>query len=88
MQSCCIVQHSKQTVHRVAQNLFLQPDMPLEELLPYNLSDQDLFRGKVPQARDWLRAWSVVRNPQSWNKAAAHYKTEDYALKPQVNPRP
>ena len=51
MQACSIRQHAECTVHRVAKNLFLSPDRPVSELLPYDLKDQDLFRGNVPQPR-------------------------------------
>ena len=79
MQSCCLTQHARSTVHRVAQNLFLAPERPVSELLPYDLTDQDLFRGNVPQPRDWLRAWNACRTASSFLQAEKQYETEDYA---------
>lgn len=79
MQSASLRQHSRCTVHRIAQNLFLAPDQSLSELVPYDLRDQDLFRGNVPQARDWLRAWNACHTAASFNKAQKHYETEDFA---------
>ena len=67
------------TVHRTAVNFYLQPDRPVAELLPYCLQDQDLFRGNVPQAVDWLRAWSACKQASSFAGAEAYYATEDYA---------
>ena len=78
MQSSCIHQHSRGTVHRIATNLFLEPDRPVSELLPYDMDDQTLFRGSVPQASDWLRSWSACRNASSFLKAEKHYETEDF----------
>lgn len=79
MQAACIRQHSMTTVHRTAVNFYLQPDRPVAELLPYCLQDQDLFRGNVPQAVDWLRAWSACKQASSFAGAEAYYATEDYA---------
>ena len=79
MQAACIRQHADGTVHRVAQNLFLSPDKAISELLPYDLHSQDLFRGNVPQARDWLRAWSACLSPIAFTNAEKHYETEDFA---------
>ena len=79
MQASCIRQHSTSTVHRVAENHFLCPDRNVSELVPYNLQEQDLYRGNVPQARDWLRAWNSCQTAASFNKAQKHYETEDYA---------
>lgn len=67
------------TVHRTAVNLYLQPDRPVSELLPYCLQHQDLFWGNVPQAVDWLRSWSACRQASSFAGAEAYYATEDYA---------
>lgn len=78
MQAACIRQHADGTVHRVAQNLFLSPDKPINELLPFDLGRQDLFRGNVPQAKDWLRAWSACLNPIAFNNAEKHYEAEDF----------
>lgn len=80
MQAACIRQHADSTVHRVAQNLYLSPDKPINELLPYDLGRQELFRGNVPQAKDWLRAWSACFNPIAFNSAEKHYEAEDYGL--------
>ena len=79
MQAACIRQHAEGTVHRVALNLFPAPDTPVSELLPYDLKDQQIFRGNVPQARDWLRAWDACLHPIAFNNAEKHYETEDYA---------
>ena len=79
MQACAIRQHQECTVHRVAKSLFLSPDRPVSELLPYDLKDQDLFRGNVPQPADWLRAWSACKRVTSFRSAAQHFQTEDYA---------
>lgn len=79
MQACSIRQHAECTVHRVAKNLFLSPDRPVSELLPYDLKDQDLFRGNVPQPADWLRAWSACKRVSSFRSAVQHFQTEDYA---------
>ena len=79
MQAACIRQHSASTVHRMAENHFLCPDRNVSELAPYNLQEQDLYRGNVPQARDWLRAWNSCQTAASFNKAQKHYETEDYA---------
>lgn len=79
MQAASIRQHADGTVHRVAQNLFLSPDKAISELLPYDLHSQDLFRGNVPQARDWLRAWSACLSPIAFTNAEKHYETEDFA---------
>ena len=79
MQAACIRQHSTSTVHRVAESHFLCPDRNVSELAPYNLQEQDLYRGNVPQANDWLRAWNSCQTAASFNKAQKHYETEDYA---------
>ena len=79
MQASCIRQHADGTVHRVAQNYFLQPDKAISELLPYDFKGQDVFRGNVPQPRDWLRAWNACSNPTAFNNAEKHYETEDFA---------
>ena len=79
MQACAIRQHQESTVHRVATSLYLSPDRPVSELLPYDLKDQDLFRGNVPQPADWLRAWSACKRVTSFRSAAQHFQTEDYA---------
>ena len=79
MQSCCIRQHARGTVHKIATNLFLEPDRPVVELLPYNLDDQSLWRGSVPQQADWLRAWSSCRTASSFFQAERYYQTEDFA---------
>ena len=79
MQASCIRQHAASTVHRVAQNLYLSPDRPLSELLPYDLKDQVLFGGNVPQPEHWLRAWSACRNVTSFRSAVKQFQTEDYA---------
>jgi len=68
MQACSIRQHAECTVHRVAKNLFLSPDRPVSELLPYDLKDQDLFRTSFRSAAQhcrtedyaWGRQCSVV----------------------------
>ena len=72
MQACAIRQHQECTVHGVAKSLFLSPDRPVSELLPYDLKDQDLFRGNVPQPADWLRAWSACKRVTSFRSAAQH----------------
>lgn len=79
MQACCLKQHAASTVHRVAQGAYLAPDRPLVECLPYDLADQSLFTGNVPQPLDWLRAWRGCRTPASHLAAEAFYATEDYA---------
>ena len=66
MQAACIRQHSTSTVHRVAENHFLCPDRNVSELAPYNLQEQGLYRGNVPQARDWLRAWNSCQTAASF----------------------
>ena len=78
MQSGCVKRHAENTVHHVATNLFLSPDRPVSELLPYDLKDQALFRGNVPQASDWIRAWAACKNATSFRKAQKFYETEDY----------
>ncbi|CAJ1448590.1 unnamed protein product [Effrenium voratum] len=79
MQSCCILQHAKCTVHRAATNLFLAPDKPVSECLPYDLKDQALFQGNVPQPQDWLRAWRASRTASSFASASAFFQTDDFA---------
>lgn len=79
MQACCIQQHSRGTVHKIATNVFLEPDKPITELLPYSMDCQTLFHGSVPQPADWLRAFSACKNAMSFLKAEKHYESEDYA---------
>lgn len=79
MQSCCILQHAKCTVHRAATNLLLAPDKPVSECLPYDLKDQALFQGNVPQPQDWLRAWRASRTASSFASAPAFFQTDDFA---------
>ncbi|CAE7368948.1 unnamed protein product, partial [Symbiodinium sp. KB8] len=61
MQSGCVKRHAENTVHHVATNLFLSPDRPVSELLPYDLKDQALFRGNVPQASDWISLQKMIQ---------------------------
>ena len=79
MQAASIRHHATSTVHRVAQNHYLCPDQPITEILPYNLEDQNLYRGNVPQPTDWLRAWDACHHASSFQKAQQHYETEDFA---------
>ena len=79
MQASYIRQHAASTVHRVAQNLYLCPDRPVSELLPYSLKDQALFGGNIPQPEHWLRAWSACKNVTSFRVAVKQLETEDYA---------
>ena len=55
MQACCVRQHSRNFVHKVATNVFLAPDQPIAQCLPHSLQHQGLFNGNVPQPKDWLR---------------------------------
>ncbi|CAJ1351267.1 unnamed protein product, partial [Effrenium voratum] len=79
MQACCMKQHAAGTVHKVAQEVFLSPDRPIADCLPYSLSDQALWSGNVPQPKDWLRAWRCTLTPSSFCAAAKFYQTDDYA---------
>ena len=78
MQACCFKQHSRCAVHRVAEQVFLSPDKPVQECLPYSLEDQDLFKGNVPQPHEWLRAWRSCRTASSFRAAMEFFSTEDY----------
>jgi hypothetical protein len=56
--------------------------------------DLELLRGGVPQADDWLTAWSAARSPQSWAQMARFERTQHYihegrsrSLHPKVFPR-
>lgn len=79
MQAACVRQHARNTVHRVAEKLFLMPDKPIGELMPAAAGDEDLFRGNTPQPKDWLRAWDACRNADSFREAERRYETEAYA---------
>lgn len=79
MQACCIQQHARGTVHKIATNVFLEPDRPITELLPYSLNCQTLFHGSVPQPADWLRSLNACKNATSFLSAEKHYESEDYA---------
>ena len=79
MQACCFTQHSRHTVHRVACKVFLAPDRPISQCLPYSLQDQDLFRGNVPQPADWLRAWRACQTASSFDAAVKYFQTEDFS---------
>ena len=78
MQVSSFKQHSRCTVHRVAEQAFLSPDKPVQECLPYSLAKQDLFKGNVPQPQDWLRAWRACRTAASFKAALAFFNTEDF----------
>ena len=79
MQYSCLLQHMASTVHRTAVQSFLAPDKPVSACLPYNLEQQALWKGNVPQPDDWLRAWRACRTPSSFLAALAFFQTEDYA---------
>ncbi len=76
MQACCITQHALTTLHRIACRAYLQPDKAVTEMLPYQLEDQSLMNGNVPQPEDWLRAWRLCRTTTSFAAAEATYTTE------------
>ena len=78
MQACCVKAHSKTFVHQVATKVFLAPDTPISQCLPYSIQHQNLFCGNVPQPADWLRAWRACRAASSFKKAVRFYATEDY----------
>ena len=65
MQACCVHAHSKTFVHQVAMKVFLAPDTPISQCLPYSIQHQNLFSGNVPQPADWLRAWRACRTASS-----------------------
>ena len=79
MQASCLKQHSQGTVHRIAERVFLAPDTPVAQSLPYSLSDESLYKGNVPQSQDWLRAWRSCKTPASLKAATEFYGTDDYA---------
>ena len=76
MQASCINQHSKTTLHRIASKAFLQPDKAVTEFLPYQMEDQTIMTGNVPQPEDWLRVWRLCLTPTSFAAAEAAYATE------------
>jgi len=78
MQARCLTQHAESTVHRVAQEVFLAPDKPISQCLPYSVADQSLFKGNVPQPQDWLRAWRACQTPSSFQSAMTFFGTDDY----------
>ncbi|CAE8652909.1 unnamed protein product, partial [Polarella glacialis] len=78
MQACCLRQHSRSTVHRVAEKYFFAPEIPVSSALPYQLGDQDLLKGNVPQPADWLRAWQACQTSTSFAGAEKHYRTEAF----------
>ena len=41
-------------------------------------SDEELFRGGVPQVADWLRAWRACRSPTSFHAAQQQGVTENF----------
>ncbi|CAE7834371.1 unnamed protein product [Symbiodinium sp. CCMP2592] len=79
MQACCIHAHSKTFVHQVATKVYLAPDTPISQCLPYSIKHQHLFSGNVPQPADWLRAWRACRTASSFKGAVKFYSTEDFA---------
>ncbi|CAE7431728.1 Cdkl4 [Symbiodinium sp. CCMP2592] len=79
MQACCIHAHSKTFVHQVATKVYLAPDTPISQCLPYSIKHQHLFSRNVPQPADWLRAWRACRTASSFKGAVKLYSTEDFA---------
>ena len=65
-------------VHKLAVNNFLRPDAPVSIVLQGSIDDDRLLAGSVPQPSDWLRAWKICGNPQSWAAAAADADLENY----------
>ncbi|CAE8637854.1 unnamed protein product, partial [Polarella glacialis] len=78
MQACCLRQHSRSTVHRVAEKYFFAPEIPVSSALPYQLGGQDLLKGNVPQPADWLRAWQACQTSTSFAGAEKHYRTQAF----------
>ena len=79
MQACCVHAHSKTFVHQVAMKVFLAPDTPISQCLPYSIQHQNLFSGNVPQPADRLRAWRACRTASSFRGAVKFYATDDFA---------
>ena len=77
-------QHSETMQHRKAVKLFFCPEVlgVLESSVA--ASDDKLFRGGVPQADDWLRAWRACRTPQSFRAAEAHATTDTFIRGPRI----
>jgi hypothetical protein len=78
MQACAIVQHANTTIHRTAARAYLQPDVAgnVTQMVPYQIEEQALMNGNVPQPEDWLRAWRLCRTTTSFAAAEATYSTE------------
>ena len=79
MQLCCIKQHGRAEIHKLAVKSFYRPDLAPQVLaLEMARSDVELFSGAVPQLSDIIRVSSWVLNPTSFKSMASLSLTETF----------
>jgi hypothetical protein len=71
-------QHGETLQHRRAARAHFLPADAATETLELSVTDEDLFRGGVPQPADWLRAWRSCRSTMSFRAGGAHGTTDNF----------
>jgi len=83
LQAQTLAQHAMNEGHKMAMEIFMSPETPVQELLSdgYTIADPELLKASVPQPVDWLRAWRHMKEGISFHSSGRLSTTERYAQK-------